>query len=149
MIYSLSAKATAAALVVALCFGAGWRYGLKWKQAQWDAERVQQQEAHIEAQRLATIATGRVADAYAKNLARASANRLAAVSELDSLRDALNAATARADHPACRADGERVELLSRLLDEGADLAEEGRAGVERLAAKVGALQELAAGVCLK
>lgn len=57
--------------------------------------------------------------------------------------DAINAAGGTADDPAaaCRAAGERVAKLERLLGEGAGLAAEGARRVDALDAKLSGLQE--------
>lgn len=146
---SLPARILAMLLAIALAGALGWRQGIKRTEAAYAAAAA---EANTEARRLeikrAGLAQG-VTDAYVEAKNKSSAVAAAARDELARVRHALDRRSAASDAEAgCRADGERVAVLERLLREGAGLVEEGGRRVGALDAKASALQAYVGGVCL-
>lgn len=121
----------------------------------WDAERASQsnlalaasqEQRRIEQQR-ASVAQG-ITDALESKLKHAQVNAAANHADSVSLRDQLAAVSAAAsssasgDIPAAgQRNAERVRILSGLLSESSGLVEEGRGLIERIDAKLTALQE--------
>lgn len=133
----------AIALACALSYGGGrfqqWRSDLN-AQARVDLEATR--EAIRINEKRTSIVTGALNE-YRKKLANAPSR-----AELDGLRNTL-AGLSSTDADSCRADGERIEVLKRLLAESAGLLQEGRGRVESLDAKATALQTAISGVQLK
>lgn len=132
----------AIALACALSYGGGrfqqWRSDLN-AQARVDLEATR--EAIRINEKRTSIVTGALNE-YRKKLANAPSR-----TELDSLRNTI-AGLSSADADSCRADGERIEVLKRLLDEGGQLLQEGKERIGALDAKTSALQTVVQGLQL-
>lgn len=87
-------------------------------------------------------------DAYLSRAAEARRTAAGLDAAYSGVLDAIAQAGGTADDPAaaCRADAERVRVLTGLLAEGAGLASEGGSRVEGLAAKLAGLQDHARAV---
>lgn len=133
----------AIAIACVMSYGGGrfqqWRYDVN-AQARVDLEATR--EAIRIAEKRTSIVNGALNE-YRKKLASAPSR-----TELDRLRNTI-ASLSSADADSCRADGERIEVLKRLLAESAGLLQEGRGRVEGLDAKTTALQTAVSGVQLK
>ena len=96
------------------------------------------------------MANQQVSDNYAQKLKSVdSANAVlhaANVRLQQSVRDI--GSTTQSTPASCTANGERAELRGQLLQECSGLAEQGAETARRLGAKVAALQEYAASVCM-
>jgi hypothetical protein len=143
--------ALAIAGALAACGVWVYRSGAASVQAKWDAERAQQLQVALDAERenraiesKRAINVQEALDAYRSRAKVANAAAAAARSDADGVRDALVALAADGGASdtgaACRAERERIGVLSRLLAEGASLAAEGSERVGRLDGKVTGLQ---------
>ncbi len=121
--------------------------GLAECQASYQAAAIEAERANARTAILKLERNQEINDALRKRAEAESVRAASAARELDRVRLAIAAVTGSASSPASAPSGADAATLGRLLAEGAELVEEGRGRVERLAAQVVGLQDYAVKVC--
>jgi hypothetical protein len=143
-------------LILGSFYGGWWVNGNRWE-AKVNAAKAEQQaqalEADKEARKLETKRASvaqEVQTDYAQKQTHMAAVNVAARSELDGLRQQLDAVSLAASsaETTSRANAERVRVLGSLLAESLELSEEGREHLAGAVAKLEGLQAWAAKVCV-